>query len=327
MIITRTPFRISFFGGGSDYREWYIRHGGMVLSSTINRYCYLSVRRLPPFFPYKHRIVWSQTELVKEVKQILHPAVRGCMEFLNLGEEGIEITHSADLPARSGLGSSSAFTVGLINALNAVRAVPVTKKIIAGQAIHVEREVLKETVGIQDQIACAYGGLNLIKIQNDGTYDVYPVEIDDTRLREFQAHFMLFFTGLQRHASEIAAAQVSNFERREAELRDIVRLVGRAHAVLLAGGKLDDFGALLHHGWLLKRSLAEEVSNSHIDELYARARDAGAIGGKVLGAGGGGFMAFFVKPEEQPAVRAELSDLLEVPFEFEDFGTEVLLSH
>lgn len=325
MIISRTPFRISFFGGGTDYHTWYGEHGGAVLSTSINHYCYLTARLLPPFFKEKSRIVWSKIEAVDSNAEIEHPSVRGVLEYLNI-EHGVEIHHSGDLPARSGLGSSSSFTVGMLNVLYALQGKNVDKHTLATQAIHVEREVLKENVGVQDQIAAAFGGLNKIVIEKNGTFSVEPVILPAPRLAALQDHFLLFFTGVSRTASEIAKKQIETAGQKTTELHAMRRMVDDAISILNSNADLSDFGRLLHESWQIKRSLAAGISPGFVDAVYARALDAGALGGKLLGAGGGGFMLFFAAPEKHAEIKKALDDLLYVPFKFETGGTNIIFS-
>lgn len=323
MVITRTPYRLSFFGGGTDYPGWFSQHGGGVLTTTIDKYCYIAARRLPPFFDYNYRVSWSKIETVKERSDLEHRGVMGSLAYLD-DHEPLDVTHMGDLPARSGLGSSSAFTVGMLHALHALRREYATKDELAREAILVEQSVLRETVGIQDQIQCAHGGLNYIEIRRDGEFTVRPLIGSDTRLEEFEAHLMMFYTGTQRFASDIAAEQVSNIDRKTDELREIMNLTHRAIAAL-AHGPLSTFGRLLHETWLLKRSLSKKVSTPEIDEIYQRAIETGAMGGKLLGAGSGGFMIFFVRPAMHGAMRKALG-LLEVPVRFESAGTSLVVS-
>ncbi len=323
MIIVRTPYRVSFFGGGSDYPAWFRANGGAVLTSTLNKYCYISLRKMPAFLGSKYLIFWSRMEKANRREDIQHPGVRGCLEYLGI-DEGIEINHAGDLPARSGLGSSSAFTVGMLNALHALRGEHVGPGQLADEAIHVEQDVLKETVGIQDQIECAHGGLNLINIDPEGGYSVAPVIMPAGRRSQLESRLMLFFTGLQRNASDIAAAQVANADRKHRELSAIVGLVPQVVSCL-ARGEISSFGPFLHEAWMLKRELAENVSNEKIDDIYRRATEAGAKGGKLLGAGSGGFFLFYVPVQSQPAVRAALGDLLEIPFKFGSEGSRIVL--
>ncbi|MHB1585976.1 MAG: GHMP family kinase ATP-binding protein [Acidiferrobacteraceae bacterium] len=323
MVISRTPFRVSFFGGGTDYPGWFQDHGGRVLTSTINRYCYISARYLPPFFETRSRIVWSMIEQVNHPDDIKHPAVRAGLKFLKV-DDGVEIHHDGDLPARSGLGSSSAFTVGLLHALYGLQGRMVSKSKLAEEAIYVEQVLLKEAVGIQDQIQVAHGGINLIDIRVDGTYEVRPILLPAQRIGELQEHLLLFFTGISRFASEVAQSQIEAIPKKKADLQEMAALVDPALEILTGGGPIDDFGAMLHESWRLKRGLTDKVSSERIDEIYERARAAGALGGKLLGAGGGGFMLLFAKPERKPEIRKTLSHLLEIPFRFERSGTQII---
>jgi|YelNatPaOPRAMG01_1025707.scaffolds.fasta_scaffold16699_4 D-glycero-alpha-D-manno-heptose-7-phosphate kinase len=323
MIISKTPFRISFFGGGTDYPVWYRINGGQVLSTTIDKYCYLTLRHLPPFFPHKHRIVYSKVEIVKDIDEILHPAVRAIFKFFNV-KEGIELHHDGDLPARSGLGSSSAFTVGLINAMYALNGVIVSKERLAKEAIYIEREVLKENVGSQDQVAVAYGGFNKISFFGEDEIKIEPLILKKERLEQLQNHLMLFFTGFSRIASKIAKEQIKNTPQKTKELTRIYQLVDEAVRILTEGRDLKEFGELLNESWKIKRSLSNKISNAKIDDIYKTALGAGAIGGKILGAGGGGFMLLFVPPSKQPKVRKALKKLLEVKFKFENEGSRII---
>lgn len=323
MVISRTPFRVSFFGGGTDYPAWFRQHGGCVLTSAINRYCYISARYLPPFFETRSRIVWSRIETVNAVSEIQHPAVRAGLQFLGVSE-GVEIHHDGDLPARSGLGSSSAFTVGLLHALYALKGTMVSKARLANEAIHIEQTLLAETVGIQDQIQVAYGGINLVEIRSDGAYAVCPVTIPLSRIKELQDRLMLFFTGISRFASDVARSQVDAIPKKNKELMEMAALVKPALDVLVGSGSLDDFGRMLHEGWLLKRSLSGAVTNERVNEIYQAAIAAGARGGKLLGAGGGGFMLIYASPEYHHAIRDALADLLEIPFKFEYSGSQII---
>lgn len=327
MIITRTPFRISFFGGGTDYPAWYNEHGGSVLSTTIDKYCYITCRYLPPFFEHRHRIVYSRIETVQKVEEIIHPAVRAILAMNgNNQQEGLEIHHDGDLPARSGLGSSSSFTVGLLHALAALKGKFVSKLDLANAAIHVERNVIKEEVGSQDQVATAYGGFNKIQFYPDNSFDVSPVIVSSERLKDLQNHCMLFFTGLSRYSSEIAKSTVSNIAVRRTELTRMREMVDEALQILQdKDTSLEEFGKLLHESWLRKRSLSDKISTPQIDSLYEQAMKAGALGGKILGAGGGGFLLIFTPPTKQPLVLKSLKNLIHVPFQFEQSGSRVVL--
>lgn len=322
IVITRTPFRISFFGGGTDYPAWINDNGGAVLATSIDKYCYLSCRYLPPFFERKHRIVYSRIELPHSVEEIEHPAVRACLIHLGINE-GIEIVHNSDLPARTGLGSSSSFTVGLLHALYALKGRMVTHRWLAEEAIHLEQDVMRENVGCQDQILAAFGGLNLVTFQ-PGRFDVHPVPLLYDRQAELESRLMLFYTGISRFASEVAAHQIRSMPDRRAELTAMRRMVDQGLDILTGSGSIDDFGRLLHEGWILKRRLSDRISTDGIDEMYARARQAGAFGGKLLGAGGGGFFLLFAQPERQADIRAALSEFLHVPFRLSQGGTQIV---
>jgi D-glycero-alpha-D-manno-heptose-7-phosphate kinase len=323
MIISRTPFRISFFGGGTDYPAWFRDNGGSVLSTTINKYCHISCRHLPPFFTNKHRIVWSRIEMVSSVEEIQHPSVRECMRFLDV-HDGLEIHHDGDLPARSGLGSSSAFTVGMLNALYALRGRMADKHRLACDAIHVEQNLIRENVGCQDQVAVAYGGFNRIDFDLAGEFKLLKIILTPERLEAFQSHLLLVFTGISRTASDIAGDKIRAVPDRKKEFSELHGMVDEAVRILNREGSLEDFGRLLDESWKLKRQLAEKVSTAHIDTIYERARKAGAIGGKLLGAGGGGFMLFFAAPERHAGIREALDGLLHVPFRFETSGSHII---
>jgi D-glycero-alpha-D-manno-heptose-7-phosphate kinase len=325
VIITRTPFRISFFGGGTDYPAWYQEHGGVVLATTIDKYCYISCRYLPPFFEYKHRIVYSRIENVQCADEIEHPAVRAVLGWAAC-DEGLEIHHDGDLPARSGLGSSSSFTVGLVQALAALRGKYTSKEELAKSAIHIEQQIINETVGSQDQISAAFGGFNRIEFMRNGTFQVSPIILAEDRLHKLQSHLMLFFTGFSRISSEVARSQMANLKSCEVELKRMGAMVDNAIQVLQnTNSPIGEFGELLHQSWLCKRSLSDKVSTPAIDTMYEEAMDAGATGGKILGAGGGGFLLLFVKPKLQSQVRERLKHLVHVPFKFEDSGSRVVL--
>lgn len=325
MIITRTPYRISFFGGGTDYPAWYLRHGGEVLSTTIDKYCHISCRHLPPFFEHRHRIVYSVIETVQHLEEIKHPAVRAILTQARPAE-GLEIHHDGDLPARSGLGSSSSFTVGLLHALAALKGRYLSKEELARNALHVEQRLIGENVGSQDQVAAAFGGFNRVEFRRSGEFDVTPVVLNRKRMEHFQSHLMLCFTGLSRIASEVARSTIDNLEDRSSELNTMREMVKDALSILQDPDRpLADFGALLHEGWRLKRALSDRVSTPAIDRFYETARDAGATGGKLLGAGGGGFLLLFVAPERQASVRAALKDLIHVPFSLDEGGSRVVL--
>lgn len=323
MIISRTPFRISFFGGGTDYPAWYHKHGGAVLATTIDKYCYLTCRYLPPFFEQRFRVVWSRIERCQTIDEIAHPAVREVLRYLNI-ERGVEIHHDGDLPARSGMGSSSSFTVGLLHALYALKGHMPSKHQLAMEGIHIEQEVLKETVGSQDQVSAAYGGFNHIIFLPNDEISVRPITIAPERIRELNSHLTLFYTGIKRTASNIAGSYVNNIEDRKRQLRIMKDLLKEGISILNSGQDITGFGELLHEAWQAKRSLSSLVSNSHVDEIYEQAMLAGAIGGKITGAGGGGFMLLFVPPSRQRKVREKFNKLIHVPFKFEFSGSQII---
>jgi D-glycero-alpha-D-manno-heptose-7-phosphate kinase len=314
---------MSFFGGGTDYPTWFRENGGAVLAATINRFCYINCRYLAPFVQRETRAVWSQIENVEDNWTIKRPVISTVLEWLGFEGE-VEIHHNGDLPARSGLGSSSAFTVGLLHALHALRGQMVTKREVAAQAIHVEQHLLAEAVGVQDQIETAYGGLNLIKISPDGVFHVSPVMIPDERMQSLQDHLMLFYTGVAR-ASTVAADQIAAIPYKQRELTAMRQMVDESLAILTSAHDLSDFGRLLHEAWKIKRTLSATVAPPFIDEIYDRARRAGAIGGKLLGAGGGGFMLLFAAPDRRQAVLDALAGLLIVPIAFERNGSQLIL--
>jgi len=325
MVITSTPLRISFFGGGTDYPVWYREHGGAVLATTIDKCCYITCRRLPPFFEYHSRISYSRVENVRTNDAIEHPSVRGCLQYLGI-REGLEIHHVADLPARTGLGTSSAFTVGLLLGLYALQNRMRDKHSLAADAIHVEQDVLQETVGAQDQMSAAYGGFNRINFQADGAIEVKRMLTEPSRLCELQQHLALYFTGFSRTASEIAQEQVRMTPQRQRELEEMLQMVDEAEAIVANPQRpIEEFGRLLHNGWQIKRSLTHKITNSNIDEIYEAGLSAGALGGKLLGAGGGGFMLFFVPPEKRSALRERLKKLLCVPIRFTNRGSHVVV--
>ncbi len=325
MIISRTPFRVSLFGGGTDYPDWIREHGGAVLGMAINKYCYLTVRSLPPFFEHKHRIVYSKIEQVRETSEIVHPAVRAVFSELAI-DDGLEVHHDADLPARSGLGSSSSFTVGLLNTLHALRGRMMSKAELCNEAIRIEQEVIGESVGCQDQVWAAYGGLNRIEFPREGGFSVRPVVLGHGRRQELVASLILVFSGLSRFASDVAEEKISNIARNERQLFTMRRMVDQAMDLLLDENEpVHRLGEMLNESWMLKRSLASCVSNSRIDDIYEAAMAAGASGGKLLGAGGGGFLAFVTRPERRAAVCEALRGLIQVTFEIDNEGSRIMI--
>ena len=322
MIISRTPFRVSFFGGSTDYPRWYEENPGAVLATTIDKYCYITCRYLPPFFEYKSRILYSKTEHVQKVDEIDHPAVREVLRYLDI-HEGMEIHHDGDLPARTGLGSSSSFTVGLLNSLYALKGTMATHERLAHEAIHIEQEMCKENVGCQDQMLAAYGGFNHIQFGGQNHLRIQKVTIGREKLKALQSHLMLYFTGFSRTASEIVAHQLQNMDQKKKELKAMHQMVGKAIEIL-NGNNLLEFGKLLEESWQLKRSLSDKISTPYIDDIYDTAKRAGAIGGKLLGAGGGGFVLLFAPPERQAQIREKLKNFLMVPFKFESLGSQII---
>lgn len=325
MIITRTPFRVSLFGGGTDFPQYYRKHGGAVLGFALNKYCWISLRYLPPFFEHRHRIVYTRVETVGSVDEIQHPAVRAVLDTWT--GPGLEIHHDGDLPARSGLGSSSSFTVGLINALAALEGRLRTKRGLANEAIRIEQDIIGEAVGSQDQIWAAYGGFNQIEFDGDG-FQVTPLIVPAGRTEELLDHLLLFFTGFQRLATEIEAVKIAHMDDNTEILHHMREQVGNAYQILVYPTPhfdVRDIGTLLHEAWNLKKQLAGPVSGPTIESIYQAARAAGALGGKLLGAGGGGFFLFFVEPKFRAAVRAALSKLIEVSIGIDREGSRVVL--
>ncbi len=321
MIITQTPFRMSFFGGGTDFPGFYREHGGAVLSTTFDKYCYVNVRHLPRFFDYTTELSYAKTERVTDVESIEHPAIREAMKMLDMHE--IRLTYEADLPARSGLGTSSSFAVGMLNAFYALKGKYADKRKLADDAIYLERVLCKESGGIQDQIAASFGGFNKISFNADG-YTVSPVIISPERKLRLNDNLMLFFTGFSRFSSDIQVEAEKSLKSKEAQLLEMLQLVDEAEQVLTSKTDLTEFGKLLDYTWKLKRGITSKVSTDSIDAIYDKAIKAGATGGKLLGAGGGGFLLFYVEADKQKNVHGALEDLLYVPFEFETAGTQVI---
>ena len=322
MIYTKTPFRMSFFGGGTDLQAYFEEHGGAVLSTTFDKYCYVSVRHLPRFFEYRNQLTYSRIEKVVSPEDFEHPLVRNAMKYLDMHD--LCISYDADLPARSGLGSSSSFAVGLLNAFHSLKGQFASKEQLAKEAIHVERVLCGESGGWQDQIAAAYGGMNRISF-GPGGFEVNPVIIQKERKEQLNRNILMFFTGFSRFSSEIEKEKVKVIRDKTAELKEMAKMVDIGEGILTdRHGDLDDFGRLLHQSWQLKRGIGSGVSTNDLDCIYQKAMQSGALGGKLLGAGGGGFFIFYTPEERQEAVKNALSDLLYVPFSFEDSGTKVL---
>ena len=322
MIITRTPFRMSFFGGGTDMKDFFQGYGGAVLSTTFDKYCYVNVRHLPRFFDYSTEVAYSKIERVTALEDIQHPAVRNAMKMLDMHE--IRLTYEADLPARSGLGTSSSFAVGMLNAFHALKGKYVDKKRLADEAIYLERELCQEEGGWQDQIAASFGGFNRINFSKDG-YDVLPVIISKERKEQLNKSLMMFFTGFTRFSSDVQKANSGMSQEKIHRLQEMQLLVDKAEAILTdKHSDLDDFGRLLDYTWQLKRKTGNAVTNNNIDSIYSAGLKAGALGGKLLGAGGGGFLLFYVPLDKQSSVREAMKDLLYIPFQFENGGTRVI---
>lgn len=323
MIITKTPFRMSFFGGGTDMESFFREYGGAVLSTTFDKYCYVNVRHLPRFFDYSTELSYSRIERVNSVEDIEHPAVRNAMKMLDMHE--IRLTYEADLPARSGLGTSSSFAVGMLNAFYALKGKYADKKKLADEAIYLERVLCREAGGWQDQIAAAFGGFNRINFNTDGTYEVMPLIIHPERKKLLNDNLLMFFTGFTRFSSDLQKANKVGYAEKIAQMREILALVDDAERVLTdKQSNLDEFGRLLDRTWRLKRQTGGAITTNCIDALYEKGIEAGALGGKLLGAGGGGFLVFYVQPEKRAAVKEAMKELLYVPFNFEDGGTRVI---
>ncbi len=321
MIITRTPFRMSFFGGGTDFSEFYNQYGGSVISTTFDKYCYISTRHLPRFFDYSNHFTYSKIETPNYLNEIRHPLIRNAMKYLDMHE--IRLSYDADLPARTGLGTSSSFAVGMLNSFHALKGEHVSKRQLADEAIYVERTMCNETGGIQDQIAASFGGFNRIVFTNEG-YSVYPVIMPPIRKQELNNRLMLFFTGISRYSYKIQDSMKQVLYKKTKDLLEMLSLVDEAEKILTSNQSLDEFGRLLDYTWKLKRGISSEISTDCIDKLYERAKNAGALGGKLLGAGGGGFLLLFVDPEKQGNVLKEFQSLIHIPFSFESEGTRII---
>lgn len=322
MVITKTPFRISFFGGGSDYPDYYLKYGGKVLGTTIDKYAYLNIRKLPPFFDYKYRVVYSKIEAVKNIDEIQHPSVKHILKYLNV-KDGISINYDGDIPARSGMGSSSAFSVGLLNGLYALKGRILTKEELAKKVIYIEQELIKENVGSQDQTFAAFGGFNLIEFLQNGEIVVTPIILNKEKFRNFEDSIMLFFSGISRNADMLAKEQIKKIDINKNKLDTIKSLVDEAYEILIKKD-VDEFGELLNYTWKIKKTLTNNITNETVEAMYEKAKEAGAIGGKLLGAGGGGFMAFYVPKKHQNKVREALKEFLYIPIKFEFNGSKVI---
>jgi D-glycero-alpha-D-manno-heptose-7-phosphate kinase len=325
MIITQTPVRISFLGGGTDYPDYYRRHGGATLATAINQYTIITVHRLTQFVEHRVRVHYSQIEAVQRIDDIRHPSARECLRLLGI-EGGVEIHYVSNLPARTGLGSSSSATVGLLLALHAFKGERVSREQIAAEAIRVEQEMIRERVGSQDQFICALGGFRHLQFHTDGRISADPITLHGDRLKALEARLLLLYTGIQRNAHEVLEEQIERTQsgHNTHDLAELMALVQHGVEVLASGGDLSDFGRLLHEGWQIKRRLSSKVSTSWIDRIYQRALDAGALGGKLLGAGGGGFLLLYVEPDNRARVRQALAELPEAVFAFESTGSRVI---
>ena len=327
MIISKTPYRISFFGGGSDYPSWYLKNGGSTLSTTIDKYIYISCRYLPPFFEHKYRIVWSHIEIVKELNQIKHRAVREMLKYFKI-KNGLEIHYDGDLPARSGMGSSSVFVVGLMNLFNSYQGKKITNKMLAKKSIYFEQKILNDYVGSQDQIAAAYGGFNKITFKIGGEFNVRRISIKKKVLKKLNSNLMLLYTGFKRTAHDIAKSYVNKLSKsKKSHIIEICSFVKESEKLLKEGNNLNDFGKLLHESWIEKKSLSSSISNSSIDDIYNTAMKKGALGGKLLGAGGGGFLLLYVPQSRQKNLLKHFDKLITVPFKFASQGSKILFKN
>lgn len=325
MIISRTPHRISFFGGGTDYPSYYLKHGGKVLGAAIDKYCYLNVRKLPPFFNHKHRIVYSDQENVSEISDIKHPSVREVLKYMRI-DYGVSIHHDGDIPARSGMGSSSAFTVGLLKSMLALEGRIISNEELMKTAIYIEQECIRENVGSQDQALAAFGGLNLIEFMQSGEIVIFPLIMPPARIQELEDNLLLYFSGISRIASEIAGEQIKNTDKNLRHLDKMKEIVDDAYRILTdPKHPLDEFGQLLNDTWDLKKQLSGKITSAEIDSIYQNGMNAGALGGKLLGAGGGGFVLFYVDKSRQDAFRKRMSSYLEIPFKFDFDGSKIIV--
>ncbi len=323
MIFTKAPYRISFFGGGTDYPGYYLKHGGSVLGGAIDKYCYLNIRNLSPYFDYKHRFVYSDIELPSTIDEIKHPSIRESLRHLKF-DASLSIHHDGDIPAKSGMGSSSAFTAALLKGILAAQGKIISKHELGLMAIHVEQNMIKESVGSQDQMFAAHGGLNKINFLQSGEITVEPVIIGPERLAKLESSFMLFYTGISRFASEIASDQIQKIDDNTSILHEMKSYVDDAYMILTNNNiDLDEFGSLLNETWTKKRQLSGKISNPIIDDMYQLALKNGAVGGKLLGAGGGGFMLFYAQPEHHAQITKALKDYLLIPFKFEFEGASI----
>ncbi|MDA9816104.1 kinase [Alphaproteobacteria bacterium] len=324
MINTRTPFRITLFGGGTDYPEWYKEFGGKTINACIDKYCYISIRDLPPFFNYKWRLRYFITEEVSSISEIKHPSIKESLKYFNL-KDGLEIVHQGDLPSRSGLGSSSAFTVGMVNAISGFQGKVITKRNLALTSINIEQNKIGEAVGSQDQVAAAYGGFNYTEFSKENEFSVTPISLDNKNLEKLQSHLLLCFTGLTRNAAEIAATQIEFTKSKKIDLKDVMAICDEGYKCLSQNYYyIAEIGRLLDEQWKIKKNLTKLISNSRIDEIYEIGKLNGAMGGKLLGAGGGGFMLFIADPKYHLEIKRALSEKMFVPFKFDFDGSKII---
>jgi len=324
MIITRTPLRISFFGGGTDLPGYYLKHEGEVLSTTIDKYLYITCRHMPPFWDYKHRFVYgSKTELVSDIEEIDHPAIRETLRFMNI-KYGVDMHYNTDIPARSGIGSSSSFTVGLLNALNGLEGRISSKHQLMCDSIYIEQNMIKEPVGAQDQTAAAYGGFNHIIFRKNGEIETAPITIREDRIKELNDSLLLVFTGFQRYSKNIEQKKIERIDENTKCLNTMKQYVSDALEILNSDEDILEFGSLLNETWQMKKILADNVTDERIDAMYRMGMESGAVGGKLLGAGGGGFMLFFVPRKKREELKKAMRNYVCVPFRFENSGSQVI---
>ncbi len=327
MIISRTPYRLSFFGGGTDYNAWYKNHGGLTIAVALKYYCYISLRRLPPFFEHKHRIVYSKIEQTNNIESINHPSVRACLE-INKITDGLEIHYDGDLPSRSGIGSSSSFTVGLLNAINCLKGKKISKKELANTAIYLEQDVLKESVGVQDQIMSATGGFQSITLDQSNPWKTDEISFSKDYMTNLEEHMLFGFSGISRLANEHAKKKIKNIDNNTThfELKNIHSIALEAKKHFKKQSDLHEIGKLLNESWREKKKLAQGVTNDHIDEIYDVATKNGALGGKLMGAGGGGFFFFIAPPKYHNKIKENLKKIkVWVPFKVDQQGSKIIL--
>lgn len=324
MIVSKTPFRISFFGGGTDYPKWYLKYGGGVISTSIDKYCYISCRELPPFFSHTHRIVYSKIENAKNINDIKHPVVREILKKFNI-KAGLEIHHDGDLPAKSGIGSSSSFTVGMLNALNALKKKKITKCQLAHQAIFLEQKILKENVGSQDQIAAAYGGFNYINFNKNGTFEILKNKFKKKNIDQIEESIVLCYTSLSRISGHVAKKKLSNLHLKKLKFEKLNYLTVDAKKLLSSQNfKLKEFSELVTDSWMVKKSLANEVSNNKIDQIFQYSLQNGALGGKLLGAGAGGFLMFIIPKNKKKQFIKKMKKYICFDISFDKEGSQIL---